>query len=126
MSHASSLTSLADLIDEQPGFPDTAPLEALRIGQDASFISLFTLHGLSVQRHYLEATPVWRGGYYRCLGDGCPACRAGKAPQDILRLPVIDRLTARIKLLEIPIKQGPGTLMSELPPVLRAPHPHGR
>jgi hypothetical protein len=102
MYNSSTLTSALDLADEPELAQDTSSLETIRLGQDTVFLSVFTPQGLVVKRHFLEATDSFSRGYYACLGEQCPACRAGIKANEVLRLPVVDRLTAQIKLLEVP------------------------
>lgn len=123
MKKSSQLVSALDLVDEQSIAPQTGMLEALRLGQDSVFISVFTDQGLVTKRHYLEATVTHAGGYYSCTGVDCPACRAGIKASEVLRLPVVDRLTAQIKLLDVPTLRGPGKLLTELKPALQATEP---
>lgn len=123
MYNSSTLTSALDLADEPHATQDTSSLETLRLGQDTTFLSVFTHQGLVVKRHYLEATDSFAGGYSACLGEQCPACRAGIKANEVLRLPVVDRLTARIKLLDVPTQRGPGKLLTELQPALKAADP---
>lgn len=123
MKKSSQLTSALDLVDEESIAPQTGMLEALRLGQDTVFISVFTDQGLVVKRHFLEATTTYSRGYYACLGTNCPACRAGITANEVLRLPVVDRLTAGIKLMDIPTQRGPGKLLTELKPALQASDP---
>lgn len=56
MSTTITLTSALDLADETQAHQDPSRLEALRLGQDTAFLSVFTHQGLVVKRHYLEAT----------------------------------------------------------------------
>jgi hypothetical protein len=123
MQNSSTLTSALDLADEPNTAEDASSLETLRLGQDTTFLSVFTHQGLVVKRHYLDATESYNPGYYACLGEQCPACRAGIKANEVLRLPVVDRLTARIKLLDVPTQRGPGKLLTELQPALKASEP---
>lgn len=117
------IMSALDLLDEVSVVDDAAPLEVVRIGQDTSFISIFTQHGLLAQRHFLDATDRYPRGYYACIGSQCPACSAGIKANQVLRLPVVDRVSATIKLLDVPTQRGAGKLLTELQPALKAEHP---
>ena len=113
-----SLTEVLNEVEEQE--QDTT-LRTLRIGPEDVYISVFTESAAKDTTHYLEATETWEKGYYRCLGEGCPACRAGLEPKQYLLLPVVDRVDAQVKVLRMPILRGPGKFLTEFGKVLTAP-----
>ncbi len=113
--------SIFDVIAETNEEDKEASLEVLRIGTDVNFVSFFTDHLKPVSAHYLEATETWAGTYAKCLGDDCPACKAGLTPTEYFLMPVIDRLEGRVKVLRITRQKGPGKLLTELGQVLALP-----
>lgn len=113
--------SIFDVIAETNEGDKEAALEILRIGTDVNFVSFFTDHLKPVSAHYLEATEHWAGTYAKCLGEDCPACKAGLSPTEYLLLPVIDRLEGRVKVLRVTRQKGPGKLLTELAQVLAMP-----
>jgi hypothetical protein len=117
--------SLFDVLSETSDEGANTALEVVRIGADAAFVSFFTDDVVPVSAHYLEGTDSWAGTYARCLGDGCPACRAGLTKTDYLLLPVVDRLEGAVKVLRITRQKGPGKLLTELGQVLSLPDRDG-
>ena len=114
--------SLLDALAETEADDESGAVEMLRIGADASFVSLFTEDVIPVSSHFLEATDSWDRTYARCLGDDCPACKAGLSRAEHLLLPVIDRIEGRVKVLRITRQKGPGKLLTELGQVLAMPN----
>ena len=113
--------SLFDAIAEADDTGTGDALGTVRIGTDASFISVFTEDVVPVSAHYLPATDTWDGTYAQCLGEACPACKAGLNRSDYLLLPVMDRVEGLVKVLRITRKKGPGQLLTELGQVLAMP-----
>lgn len=114
--------SLLDVIAEPDESGARAVLETLRIGADASFVSLFTGDVAPLSYHYLERDGDWDGTYAQCLGAECPACKAGLTKTDGLLLPVMDRLDGRVKVMRITRQKGPGKLLTELGQILAMPN----
>ena len=119
---STATVSLLDALFETDEGDSTGTLEIIRIGTDASFVSLFTEDAVPVAAHYLEATETWAGTYAQCTGDGCPACRAGLTRTEYLLLPVVDRLDGAVKVQRMNRQKGPGKLLTELGQVLRLPN----
>lgn len=113
--------SLLDIIAETESSSADAPLGVIRIGTDAAFVSFFTEDVVPISAHYLEGTDSWAGTHAQCLGDGCPACRAGLTKTEYLLLPIVDRLDGIVKVLRITRQKGPGKLLTELGQVLALP-----
>lgn len=113
--------SLFDVLSDTTDDGANSALEVVRVGTDAAFVSFFTYDVVPVSAHYLEGTESWTGTYARCLGDGCPACRAGLTKTDYLLLPVVDRLEGAVKVLRVNRQKGPGKLLTELGQVLALP-----
>jgi hypothetical protein len=113
--------SLFDAIAEADDTGTGDALGMVRIGTDASFISVFTQDVVPVSAHYLPAIDTWDSTYAQCLGEACPACKAGIHRSDYLLLPVVDRVEGLVKVLRITRKKGPGQLLTELGQVLAMP-----
>ena len=103
-------------IDNEPG-----SLEVLRLGVEPVFVSFFTSNVVDEPTHFLDGTETWTRGYYRCLGDSCPACQAGLERKRYLLLPVVDRVDGRVKVIRIPVMKGPGKLLTEVGKIFTAP-----
>ena len=90
-------------------------MELLRIGQEPKFLQLFTKQASTVKVHYLNPDDVLpKGGYYHCLGEDCPACKATVSKKKFMLMPVGDLIHGDIKILRIPLEKGPGKLATEL------------
>jgi hypothetical protein len=113
--------SLFDAIAEADDTGKDDSLGFVRIGTDANFISVFTADAVPITAHYLPATDTWDKTYVQCLGEDCPACKAGLKRSDYLLLPVVDRVEGLVKVLRITRKKGPGQLLTELGQVLAMP-----
>lgn len=111
------LVSITSWLDDGEA-EDARPLSVLRLSTEPAYVSLFTDQGCEVETHYLEADAGWSGGYVRCLGKDCPACRARIDRKRFLLLPVADLTDADIKLLRVPAEKGPGRLRTEIVKVL--------
>lgn len=85
-------------------------LEEQRIGGDPAMVILFTSESAEAQMHFIEDPTV--RGYVICPGRGCPACHAGTAPVLMLLLPVFDVTTRAVRVLRIPARRHPGSLLS--------------
>lgn len=101
--------SLFDAIAEADDTGKGDVLGFVRIGTDASFKCVFTADAVPVSAHYLPATDTWDGTYAQCLGEDCPACKAGILRSDYLLLPVVDRVEGQVKVLRITRKKGPAS-----------------
>lgn len=119
---ACQTVSLLDALAQHDDDGVNAALAVLKLGAEAQLVSLFTEDAVPVTSHYLEATETWTGTYARCLGEGCPACKAGLNKSNHLFLPVVDRLDGLIKILKIPTQKGPGKLLTEIGQVLSMPN----
>lgn len=114
--------SLRDVLVSSHDDTDLTELKSLKITEDPVYVTFFTYDAVPVAMHYLEATDTWSGGYYRCPGPDCPACKLGIPLTHSHLLPVVDRLDGGIKVLRIPSQKGPGKLLTELGLVLTDPH----
>jgi hypothetical protein len=104
--------SIADAPDEM------GKLELVRLSLEPSILSFFTDKVENESVHYIKATETWSAGYVQCCGDQCPACRVGIELKKNLLLPVLDRVTGRVKILRVPTQRGPGKLLTEIGNVL--------
>lgn len=95
----------------------------LNVGKDAAYVSMFTKNGVPVQTHYLEEADGFTAGYVHCIGEGCPACRAGLKPSEFLLLPVFDHITGEVAILRISTARGAGKLLTEIGKVMNLPNP---
>lgn len=115
-------TLLEYLSSPEPNVGDEK-LGMVRLGVEPAVLSLFTSTVLEEEVHYLRATETWAGGYVRCCGEGCPACRAEIDRKKNLLLPVLDRIDGRVKVLRVAVQRGPGKLLTELGKVLSVEEP---
>jgi hypothetical protein len=87
-------------------------LEEQRIGADPAMITMFTVDTTDVQMHFVEDPAV--RSYVICPGIGCPVCHLGSAPVLMLLLPVYDVTTRSVRVLRIPARRQPGSLLALL------------
>lgn len=109
-----TMVSLQHFLNEAEVETDHKKLETFYIGTDASYFAMFTDKVIEVEAHYLKAAKDWLNTYARCLGEGCPACKAGVTAKKYLLLPVVDRIDNRVKIMRISNSKGPGQLLTEL------------
>lgn len=95
----------------------------LNVGKDAAYVSVFTKNGVPVQTHYIEEADGFTAGYVHCIGEGCPACRAGFKPSQFLLLPVFDHITGEVAILRISTARGAGKLLTEIGKIMNLPNP---
>ena len=119
----SEFVSLTDwLTEDDPG--DVGHLETIRLNQEPKYLSLFTETLVKADAHFLDANKTFPDrGYYRCLGDDCPACKAEIEKKKFMLLPVADLEDGQIKILRIPRARGVGKLANELGKVLSLDDP---
>ena len=116
------MTSIDDLLNAEEEIADQ-PLQTVWLKAEPSYLNIFTKDVLPVDAHYLRGDAALANGYYRCLGDDCPACKAEFQTQHFLLMPVVDFVDATVKILRIPRQKGPGKLLSEIGKVTSLPDP---
>lgn len=123
MESKSEFVSLTDwLTEDDPG--DVGHLETIRLNQEPKYLSLFTQSLVMTDAHFLDANETFPDrGYYRCLGDDCPACKAEIEKKKFMLLPVADLEDGQIKILRVPRARGVGKLANELGKVLSLDDP---
>lgn len=100
---------------------EQSSIRIMSIGKDAAYLGLFTKDGFRAKVHWIKEAPGWEPGFVHCLGDDCPACKAGLQTSNYILLPVLDRITAEVSLLRVSSVRGPGKLVTELGKVLGLP-----
>lgn len=116
------MTSIDDLLNAEEEISDQ-PLETVWLKEEPSYLNIFTKNVLQVDAHYLKGDTILSNGYYRCIGDSCPACKAELQKQAFVLLPVVDFYDATVKILRIPRQKGPGKLLTEIGKVTSLPDP---
>lgn len=116
------MTSIDDLLYAEEEIADQ-PLQTVWLKAEPSYLNIFTKDVLQVDAHYLKDDASLANGYYRCLGDDCPACKAELSKQYFLLMPVVDFVDATVKILRIPRQKGPGKLLTEIGKVTSLPDP---
>ncbi len=109
--------------DETSVEANASSLQIMSISNDAAYLGFFTKDGFPIEVHWMKEAPGWAPGFVHCLGDECPACKAGLKINRYILLPVLDRITAKVFMLRISTARGPGKLITELGKVLSLPEP---
>lgn len=119
-------TQTVSLVDYAAAKEDdhSGPLETVRFSLEPKFLVFFTGDAVPIDHHFLEADEnLPKRGYYKCLGEECPACKAQIERRSSFLIPVVDLDDCSIKVLRVPKERGNGKLVTELGPVLSLPDP---
>lgn len=94
--------------------PDShAQLEIIRVGRDDTPVVPFTLEGIRIWVHYCEELEI--KGYVACAGaSGCLLCKAGRAADERLLLPVFGPISGRVGVLMISASMRPKALLPQI------------
>jgi hypothetical protein len=95
---------LADVLEmlsagRRPEVAHQQPLPVLSLWKKAVYyLAFFTTHGVKFRSHFEEEREA--RGFYRCLGEDCPACAAGVKATEHVYIPVWDVRNRRIAVLK--------------------------
>ena len=104
------LVSVYSLLENSTGGKQ---LDHIRIQRDETPILLVTSDVPTPANLHFNDTAEYRG-YLHCNGASCPFCRAGRARNERILIPVYDLTEGRVRILPVGISQAPNALLPQL------------
>lgn len=98
--------------------PESKPIQLVRLDANEVAVVPFTKDVTPVKLHYCEQPEI--KGYVHCNGTACVLCRAGRAVDDRVLLPVYVPGEKAVGVLPISPSSRPGALRPQIMPILRS------
>lgn len=117
----STKMSIASLKSTLAAKPIDTHLEPVRLGENATALSVFSDQFEKATIHYLELPE--KRGYVQCNGQDCPLCNAGNNPTTRILIPVYHVINRQIEVLPVSEANNPHALLPQVLPAFDAIEP---